>query len=157
MRTEEEIDKLARNIADYIIETKCSIRDAAKHFNVSNYTVSHYMNNKLPKEDPRYNEIKKILDSHNLTLDKDETKTRIINELDLFKKGYTLNEISKIIHVSESQIYRDLAERLPKIPNISKETLNEISKKLKQNSMNNLKKGNNTYENQERDKQGKFK
>lgn len=157
MRTDEEIDKLASDIADYIIQTKCSTREAAKHFNVSNYTVSHYMNNKLLKEDSRYSKVKEILNNNNLTVDKTETKTRILNELKLFKEGYTLNEISEIIGVSVSQISRDLTERLSSSPNISEETINEISEKLRQNSTSNLKIGNDAYVNQERDKQGRFK
>lgn len=162
MRTEQQIDALAREIADYIIEKKCSTREAAEYFGVSNYTVSNYMNNKLLKDDSRYIEVKKILDSHNLTVDKDETKTRIKIELNLFKEGHTLNEIARITGISESQVFRDLTERLSNIPNISKEniskkTINEISEKLRQNSTSNLKIGNDTYENQERDKQGRFK
>lgn len=157
MRTEEQIDALAREIADYIIETKCSTREAAKHFCVSNYTVSNYMNNKLLKDDKRYNEVKKILDSHNLTVDKDETKTRIKIELNLFKKGHTLNEIAGITGISESQVFRDLTERLSNIPNISEETINEISKKLRQNSQINLNIGSNmSVQNQERE-HGRFK
>lgn len=158
MRTEEQIDALACEIADYIIETKCSTREAAEHFGVSNYTVSNYMNNKLLKDDSRYKEVKKILNSHNLTVDKDETKTRIINELNLFKKGHTLNEIARITGISESQVSRDLTERLSNIPNINKETINEISKKLRENSEINLNIGSNmSVQNQERDKQGRFK
>ena len=171
MRTKEEIEELVNNIADYIIETKCTTRQAAEHFKVSNYTISEYMNKRLSKSDPRYPEVKQIIDGNRKTLDKDITKIRILKELKFFIEGKTCDEISSIIRISPSQVSRDLLNRLPELIEEAKKSpedmpefaslpdgiLFEISAKLKENSESNLSIGRNmSVQNQERD-MGRFK
>lgn len=171
-RTEEEIQELVNNIADYIIKTKCSTREAAKYFKVSNYTVSNYMSKRLSKSDLRYEEVKQILGSNRQTIDNGITRIRILKELKLLMEGKTCDAIASIMNISSSQVSRDLSDRLPKLIEMSKKNPEEmkefyllpkeilimINKILRENSEINLKIGSNMHiQNQERDKRGRFK
>ena len=50
-------------IANYIIETKCTIRQAARRFSVSKSTVHYYIHHYLKAFHPgKYSEVKEILD-----------------------------------------------------------------------------------------------
>ena len=52
-------------IADYIIETKDTIRESAKKFNISKSTVHKYIKDRLIIIDKiKYKKIKKIMDEH---------------------------------------------------------------------------------------------
>ena len=59
------IEERAVDIGKYIIETKATVREAAKVFKVSKSTVHKDVAERLPKINPIiYNEVKKILDKN---------------------------------------------------------------------------------------------
>jgi putative DeoR family transcriptional regulator (stage III sporulation protein D) len=59
------IEERAVDIGKYIIETKATVREAAKVFKVSKSTVHKDVAERLPKINPIiFNEVKKILDKN---------------------------------------------------------------------------------------------
>lgn len=59
------IEERAVEIGKYIIETKATVREAAKVFKVSKSTVHKDVAERLPKINPIiFNEVKKILDKN---------------------------------------------------------------------------------------------
>lgn len=68
-------------ISDYIQETKCTIRDAAKMYGISKSTVHKDMTERLPELDPlKFKEIEQIFQNH--------LKVRHINGGESTKKKY---------------------------------------------------------------------
>lgn len=125
--TEEERMKLVEEIADYIIETKCSTRVAASFFHVSNYTVSDYMSRRLPKINSRkYNQVKEILEKNKPQgIEKDSVLKRVIQASYLLLDGLTVEEIALKLNTTKDVITRDLTVRLPKVSQEDYETLKE--------------------------------
>ena len=61
----KNIIKRVNDVADYIIETKQTIRETAKIFNVSKSTIHKDLKERLSKIDKnKYQKIKKIMDNH---------------------------------------------------------------------------------------------
>lgn len=59
------IEERAMEIANYIIDTNATVREAAKVFKVSKSTVHKDVSERLPKINPGIaNEVKKILDKN---------------------------------------------------------------------------------------------
>ncbi len=59
------IEERAVEIAQYIIESKATVREAAKVFKVSKSTVHKDVSERLPKINPKiYNEVKKVLNKN---------------------------------------------------------------------------------------------
>ena len=59
------IEERAIEIANYIIDTKATVREAAKVFKVSKSTVHKDVSERLPKINPTiYEEVRKILDKN---------------------------------------------------------------------------------------------
>ena len=59
----EIVEKRAIEIADYIIQTGCTVRSAAKKFGISKSTVHKDVHERLIKINPRlYSEVQKVLE-----------------------------------------------------------------------------------------------
>lgn len=152
---EERIEKI-KQVADYIIETGASTRKAAKEFDISNATVSDWMNDLLKKIDyEKYLSVQEVLNQNTpKTVDDIEIKNRVSTVANLILEGFTVEEISKVMNVTSNVIYEDLQTRLPKI---SIELSNKVKEIQKQNSLNNLNIGSNmSVEGQIRDENGRF-
>jgi len=115
--SDEERFVLVNEMADYIIENKSSTRKTAEHFNVSNATVSDYMNNRLRIiSSDKYKQVKEILKNNKpKTVDDKQVKTRVLKAYELLKNGLTINEIADLLGETEFTIYRDISTRLKKI------------------------------------------
>ncbi len=70
------------------------------------------------------------------SIKKNEVKKRVLLSFELFKQGFTIEEISTKMNVSYDVIYRDLTHRLERISTEDSILVKEI---LKQNKLNNLK------------------
>ena len=155
--TDVERQKLAIEIADYIIDTNSSTRKSSDHFNISNATVSTLMNELLPKLDSKKHlQVQTILNKNKpKRIVDDEVKERVISAANLIKEGFTVEEIAKAKQVTIHVINEDLQTRLPKI---SKELYEEVKAIQKQNSKNNLHLGSEMdVTEQKRDEYGRFK
>lgn len=153
---DDERIEITRNIADYIISTKCSTRKAAEHFNISNATVSTLMNELLSKMDPnKYSQVQSVLNGNKpKTITDEEVKQRVIKAAELIKEGFTVSEIANSMGVTINVINEDLQTRLPRI---SETLYNEVKKIQLENSRNNLHLGSSmSTEGQKRDENGKF-
>lgn len=65
---EEYVANRTIEVAKYVIDTKCTIRQAAKAFGVSKSTIHTDLTKRLPIIQPTlYKEVKKVLD-HNLAV-----------------------------------------------------------------------------------------
>lgn len=120
--TEEELKEKILMIADYIIETKCSTRKAAKYatengFPISNVSVHNMIHKKLPKIDlERYQKIMKILsDNAPKSIEDANTKIRIYTAVSYLLQDFTIEEIAKMTDSTFDIIYDDLTTRLPKL------------------------------------------
>lgn len=112
---DEKKKELILEIADYIIETKTSIRKTAVQFHLSKTTISKYMSEYLPKiNNAKYKEIQKIIKVSDGTLSEEDIK-RVEMEYDLYIEGYTLKEIALETGNSYQQVQRDISIRLQKI------------------------------------------
>lgn len=59
------IEDRTREIANYMLETGCTIRDAAKKFHISKATVHRDMSERLPKVNPQLSEkIEELMGYH---------------------------------------------------------------------------------------------
>lgn len=135
--TDEEREKLVIEIADYITENKTSTRKTAQHFNISNYTVSEYMNNRLKSLDGlKYKKVQQVLKGNKpKTIDDKEIENRVLKVLELLKSGFTVKEIASSLGETEFTIYRDISNRLKKL---SSEDYELAKKILEDNSLMNL-------------------
>lgn len=135
--TDEERNTLILEIANYIIAYKSSTRKVAEKFDISNFSVSDYMNNRLKVLDPeKYKKVHEILTENKpKTIDDETIKTRILEEAKLINSGMTATEVAATFGISVDVIHDDLTSRLPRI---DKELAICISEKLKLNSINNL-------------------
>lgn len=155
--TYDERVELTKEIANYIIETKSSTRNAANKFKVSNATVSVLMGDFLEKLDKsKFLLVQEVLESNKPKSYKDENvRKRVILVADLVLKNFTAEEISKSMGETVNVINEDLQTRLQKI---SPELYISVKQKLKENSFANLQKGSNMIvENQNIDVNGKFR
>lgn len=154
--TYEERVELTNEIADYIINTKSSTRNAAKKFNISNATVSVLMNEFLKLLNiKKFLLVQEVLNSNKPKTYKDEdVKKRVLLVADLVLKGFTVEKISKYINETINIVNEDLQTRLNKI---NPELYIEVKNLLTKNSRNNLSIGSYmSVENQEREN-GRFK
>lgn len=140
--SEEELNEKILMIADYIIETKCSTRKAAKYatekkFPVSNVTVHSMMHNKLPKIDiEKYKKVINILKGNTpKSVEDAQTKVRIYTATSLLLQDFTIPEIAEQAESTPDIIYNDLTARLPKL---DKELSKAVIRKLSEHRLENL-------------------
>lgn len=136
--TDEERNKKAIEVANYIIENNSSTRKAAEQFDVSNATVSDWMNYLL--KNLNYNKFLKVQEILNgnkpKTIENEFVKERVLAAAQSIKQNFTVEEIAKHYRVTANVINEDLQTRLPRI---SVELYEEVKKILNTHSMNNLK------------------
>lgn len=140
--TEEDIvlrtptDKTVIDVANYIIETKSSVRDTSKKFDKSKTTIHEYMTDRLPSISiTLYKKVFDVMQNHkSLSLEYKETQTIAMKEYYLLKNGSTIKEISELLNQPRNKIQRDLAERFSVIDKDkaidAKEALNSHQKRF---------------------------
>lgn len=104
-------------LADLIIETRVSLRAAAKICGMGKSKACDLINNELEEFSPqKYMLVRKILDEHKTTKTLSESDIKRIRcEYEMLLNGYTLTKISEITGESFAKVQRDLANRLDRI------------------------------------------
>ena len=166
--TDEERRQLAYNMALYIIDEfknnrKVTTRLVAKQFKVSNYTVSILMSDYLMNEYPNlFVQVYPIIKSNRSSIKDKRIQKRVLKEASLVLQGFKYSDIINYFK-NNGYIYYDLTESIIhhdltiNLLLIDSELYEQVKKVLKQNSLNNLKQGNNEHEKQQRDINGRFK
>lgn len=136
--TDEERNKKVIEVANYIIENKSSTRRAAEQFNISNATVSDWMNYLLKNlNNSKFLKVQEVLNGNKpKTIDDIKVKKRVLEAASLIIQEHTVLEIASELGVSANVINEDLQTRLPRI---SKELYEKVRIVLKKHSMSNLK------------------
>jgi len=139
---EDEYNEKVLWIADYIIETKCSTRKAAKYatengFKISNVSVHNMMHNKLLRIDgEKYKEVMNVLGENTpKSIDDANTKIRIYSATSYLLQDFTVQEIAAVLDTTIDIIYDDLTTRLPKL---DKKLAQDVKKKLQTHKLENL-------------------
>lgn len=140
--TEEEMQEKILMVVDYIIETKCSTRKAAKYatengFPISNVSIHNIIHKKLSKIDmKKYQEVIKILNENSpKSIDDAKTKVRIYSATAYMLQDLTIQEIAEILHSTPDIIYDDLTSRLPRLDT---RLANDVKGKLQEHKLENL-------------------
>ena len=136
---DEKIRTKVIDMARYIIENKSSTRKTGEHFGVSNFTVSDYINKKLPYIDPMlYKEAILVLEENKpKSIRNENVVLRVRNAVELLKQGLTVNEIAKELKTTPEVIYNDFHNRLEKLDKEECETVKKILAKNRYNNLNN--------------------
>lgn len=136
IRVEEQEKMLILNIADYIIESKSSLRETANHFHIGKTTIGDYMKYKLPLiSTDKTIQVSAIISSKTCTKElTDELKDRIYFEYELLMRGYTLKQIAYLLNANYPMVQRDLSSRIYRISDemgdLAKEKLNSNKAKI---------------------------
>lgn len=140
--TEDEYNEKVLLIADYIINTKCSTRKAAKYatetgFKISNVSVHNMIRSKLPKLDAeRFQKVMEVLGSNTpKSIEDANTKVRIFSATSYLLQDFTVAEVADMLGSTLDTIYDDLTVRLPKL---DKTLAQEVKKKLQTHKLENL-------------------
>ena len=163
---DEKRKELIIKVATYAVLHEASTREVGRVFHFSNVTAHNILTKdfkKLCEEHPTkeridlYNEVQDVLEKNKAKSIEDEnTKNRVLKVTELFIKGLTIDEIAQDLDSTFFTVYRDLTVRLPKLENIDKNILKQVSEMLKNNKEENLKLGSYmSVEIQKRDK-GRF-
>ena len=160
--TEEERKIYIDLVGDYFLNyDNPSLRKCAKYLKevkgiiLSLPTIKSYLHTFVRKNPIKGKKILNIIEKN--TPDKiedEEVKERVKKVAQMFISGNSVYEISKDLNISINTIYRDLNERLKKI---DVDLYNKVKPLLNEHSLSNLNTGNNSYETQERDINGRFK
>lgn len=158
--TSEERKEKAKEIANYIISEnklgrKVSTRILAKKFDISNYTVSILMGEYLYNNFPHlYIQVKPILVGNiPKTIHNTDVQIRVLEAAKMVLQGKTVDEIADEFNITVNVIYEDLQTRLKKI---DPDLYDKICLIHGNNSLDNLKHGNDSYLRQDRDELGHF-
>ncbi len=104
------------DMADLIIESNLSTREVAKLFDLSNYTISTYVNEILPTFSPKkYELVQSILKERNPHIVTNKKIKNIEKMKDLYQNGYSIAEIGKVVSKDQSTVYRNLISSYPTI------------------------------------------
>ena len=127
-------DKKIIQIAEYIIQNNCSVREAAVHFDIGKTTVYDYMNEKLPDISiVLYKQIFDIfMENKSFNTDNKTIINQVLSAYALLKEGYSSVEIQKKLGISRNVLQRNLTTRLKKI---DEEKYIEATMILNQNKM----------------------
>ena len=160
--TEDERNYYIGLVGNYFLTyDDSSLRKCARYLKVEKRislslpTIKSYLHEFVMKNPKKGKEILNIIDKN--TSDKTEDKEvrkRVKTVAQMFIAGNSVYDISKNLGVSINTIYRDLNDRLKKI---DIDLYNKVKYLLNEHSLSNLNIGNSTYENQERDINGRFK
>lgn len=150
-KTDLEREALVEKVGRYFLKTGDSTRNIGKIFNISNATVSDYIN-RYGQLHPKYLDQIADLRKNNLpsTIKDLEIKTRVISSAKLCLKGHTAFQIANSWGVTEGVIRNDLNLRMPNLISIlsddeieenfhlkREEVLGKIKDQLSENSKNN--------------------
>lgn len=139
---EEELQEKILMVVDYIIETKCSTRKAAKYatengFPISNVSVHNIIHKKLPTIDmEKYQKVVEILNTNtSKSIEDAKIKVRIYSATEYILQDFTILEIAKILDSTPDVIYDDLTSRLPRLDS---SLAKEVRKKFQEHKLENL-------------------
>lgn len=109
-------------VADYIIETKSSIEKTSIILNIQREEIVDYIEDELPKLSPeKYEQVRQIV------YDKQDLSSEIIDRVNLeyllFKRGYTIEQVSYLINNNVNITKYDLCNELF---NINEEKANDV-------------------------------
>lgn len=154
--TDAERKKKIIETANYIITHKASTRVAANAIGVSNYTISHWMNDLLMKIDyKKYVAVQVILKNNTpKSIEDAKVLKRVLSAGKMIMEGYNVAEIATILGVTVNVVNEDLQSRLQLV---SPETAKLVKEIQKQNSLNNLSLGSNMSVEGQARQNGRFK
>ena len=150
-KTDLEREELVEKVGRYFLKTGDSTRNIGKIFNISNATVSDYIN-RYGQLHPKYLDQIADLRKNNLpsTIKDLDIKTRVISSAKLCLKGHTAFQIANSWGVTEGVIRNDLNLRMPNLISVlsddeieenfhlkREEVLGKIKNQLSENSKNN--------------------
>lgn len=150
-KTDLEREELVEKVGRYFLKTGNSTRNIGKIFNISNATVSDYIN-RYGQLHPKYLDQIADLRKNNLpsTIKDLDIKTRVISSAKLCLKGHTAFQIANSWGVTEGVIRNDLNLRMPNLISVlsddeieenfhlkREEVLGKIKNQLSENSKNN--------------------
>lgn len=126
------------NIANYIIFTGCSIRQAAKEFGLGKSTIYDYIHEKLPKISIKHykNVFDVLMTNKSFSTNNKKVIAQVLESYHYLKMGHTILEISKIQDIGWNVVQRNINTRLK---NIDKDKYQIAKKILETNQMLNLK------------------
>lgn len=129
-----DIDKKVIEVAQYIIENKCSVREAGIHFNIGKTTVHDYMNEKLPDISiTLYKQVFEVLmENKSFNTDNKAIINQVISAYLLLKEGYSSIQIQERLGMSRNVLQRNLTTRLKRI---DEEKYKDAVEILKQNKV----------------------
>lgn len=129
-----DIDKKVLEVAQYIIDNKCSVREAGMYFNIGKTTVHDYMNEKLPNISINlYKQVFEVfMNNKTFNTDNKAIINQVLSAYVLLKEGYSSIEIQEKLGMSRNVLQRNLTTRLKKI---DAEKYKEAVEILKQNQM----------------------
>lgn len=112
-----EAEKKYIDIANYIISTKCSIRQAAREFGLGKSTIYDYINEKLPEISIRlYKEVFDVLMSNkSFSTNNKKVILQVLESYDYLKMGHTIDEIREFQGIGWNVVQRNISTRLKKI------------------------------------------
>lgn len=139
---EEEMKEKILMVVDYIIETKCSTRKAAKYasengFPISNVSIHTIIHKKLSKLDmKKYQQVIEILNANSpKSIDDAKIKIRVYSATAYVLQDFTIPEIAQMLDSTPDIVYDDLTSRLPRLDvKLSK----EVKRKLQEHKLENL-------------------
>lgn len=140
--SEEELQEKILMVVDYIIETKCSTRKAAKYatengFPISNVSVHNIIHKKLPTIDmEKYQKVVEILNANTpKSIEDAKIKVRIYSAAAYVLQDFTIPEIAKMLDSTPDIIYDDLTSRLPRLDT---SLAKEVKRKFQEHKLENL-------------------
>lgn len=112
-----DLDKKIIEIAQYIIENKCSVRATASYFNIGKTTVHDYMNEKLPEISiTLYKQVFDVfVENKSFNINNKTIINQVLSAYVLLKEGYSSVEIQKKLGISRNVLQRNLTTRLKKV------------------------------------------
>ena len=135
---DDERDERVQKVAEYVIQTGASYRQAAayftdnKIFEISYVTVADYCRRYAKHYPQKREELQKVIASNTeKTLSDEEVRTRVLNNANLLLEGLTIEEIAASTATTYWTVYRDLTERLPQV---YPELAIQVQEKLQSNS-----------------------
>lgn len=125
------------DIANYIIFTGCSIRQAAKEFGLGKSTIHDYIHEKLPEISIRHykNVFDVLMSNKSFSTNNKKVIAQVLESYHYLEMGHTILEISKIQDIGWNVVQRNINTRLK---NIDKDKYQIAKKILETNQMLNL-------------------
>ena len=115
-------------LANYIIENKCSVREVAKEFGLGKSTVHDYIQKKLPDISIKhYKAVFDILmENKSFSTNNKKVVEQVLKSYDYLVLGKTIDEIKDIQGLGWNVVQRNLTTRLSKIDKEKYKSAKEI-------------------------------